>query len=254
MRILVVNGNTSDEITERVAEEARAAASPGTEIKPVKAAFGSRLILSRVDNAIAAHAVITALARHHEDCDAAVIAASPDMGLAGARELLPIPVVGMTETALLTSCMIGGMFGLIVFDRRATPVFKDLVASYGLTARMAGMYTVEMTKTDFFDPERVKTSILGAIEHLVQMDGADCVVITGATMAGVSQSLRGPSPVPLVSSITCAVRQAELLVGLDLPKPRSGSYASPPSSDPSGIDPAIARLMAGDEQGRVGKP
>ena len=72
MRILLINGNTSPIITERVAEEARRMASTDTVIDAVTAEFGASLILSRTDNAIAAHAVITAIAGHSARADAAI--------------------------------------------------------------------------------------------------------------------------------------------------------------------------------------
>src|SRR4051794_17986293 len=142
MRILLVNGNTSAAITERIASEARRVASSSTEINAVTADFGARLIISRTDSAIAAHAVISAIAQHCPNADAAVIAVSTDTGLHAARELAPIPVVGMTEASLLTACMLGGRFGLIVFDQRALPVFRELVAMHGQSERMAGALAV----------------------------------------------------------------------------------------------------------------
>src|SRR5512137_1045322 len=97
MRILVVNANTSAIVTEKVAVEARASASPGTEIVAVTGTFGARVIGSRSEHAIGEHSTIALVACHGADCDAVVIAVSYDTGLRGARELLPIPVVGMTE-------------------------------------------------------------------------------------------------------------------------------------------------------------
>src|SRR5262245_30947786 len=145
MRILVVNSNTSDIVTGKVAAAARAAASPGTEIVAVTGTFGARVIGTRSEHAIAEHSTIALVAKHAPGCDAVVIAVSYDTGLRGARELFAIPVVGMTEAGLLTACMLGGKIGVIVFGRRVLPLYQELVAGYGLAGRIAGWRVIEST-------------------------------------------------------------------------------------------------------------
>lgn len=44
MRLLLVNANTSEFVTAKVADAARRAAAPGTEIVPVTGRFGARVI------------------------------------------------------------------------------------------------------------------------------------------------------------------------------------------------------------------
>jgi allantoin racemase len=95
VKLLVVNGNTTDAITARIAAAARGAAGAGTEIVAVTAGFGARVVGTRAEDVIAAHAVLETAARHHAGCDAVVVAISSDAGLAAARELLPIPVIGI---------------------------------------------------------------------------------------------------------------------------------------------------------------
>jgi allantoin racemase len=103
LRILLANANTTEAVTAICAASARAAASPGTEIVPTTPRFGPALISSRVENAIAAHGILDCLAAHHAGCDAAIRAVSHDTALAAARQLLPIPVLGITEAACLTA-------------------------------------------------------------------------------------------------------------------------------------------------------
>ena len=86
MRLLLINGNTTAAITERCAAAARAAAGPGTEIVPLTASRGPKIIGTRAENALAAAAVIELLAQHAGSADAALIAISFDTALDGARE------------------------------------------------------------------------------------------------------------------------------------------------------------------------
>ncbi len=143
MRLLLANSNTSDFVTSRVAAAARAAASPGTEIVAVTGRFGARVIGTRTELAVAEHATVELLAEHAAGCDAAIIAVSYDVALPAAREMLAIPVVGITEAALLTACMLGGRIGVVLFGARVLPLYQELIARYGLADRVAGWRVVD---------------------------------------------------------------------------------------------------------------
>jgi len=227
MRILVINSNTSEIVTEKVE-----AAATGT--------FGARVLGTRAENAIAEHSTIALAARHASGCDAVLIAVSYDTGLRGARELLDIPVVGMTEAGLLTACMLGGSIGVITFGRRVLPVYQELVAGYGLAARIAGWRVMESTAAygRGAHPE-LDRELIAAANDLVRQDFADCILITGAVMAGVPARLRPDVPVPIVDCIVCGVQQAELLARQKHPKPRAGSYAAPAGRELIEVDPSI---------------
>ncbi len=250
MRLLVVNANTSEIVTGKVAAQARASTSTGTDIVPVTGTFGARVIGTRAENAIGEHSVIDLVARHAGGCDAVVIAVSYDTGLRAARELLPVPVVGMTEAGLLTACMLGGRIGVVVFGRRVLPMYQELVASYGLSARIAGWRVLESTAPYTQDThDALDREIEATACDLVEKDMAEVVVLTGAVMAGVPARVQTAVPVPVVDCIACAVRQAELLVQLNLPKPTAGSYALPSAREMVGVDPAIAARFAARSPG-----
>jgi allantoin racemase len=248
MKLLVVNGNTTAAITARLAATARDAASPGTEIVAVSAPFGAPVVGTRAEETIAAHAVLEAAAAHHAGCDAVVVAISTDAGAAAARELLPVPVVGITEAALLTACALGGGFGLLTFGARAAGWSRELVGRYGLSARLAALEALDTPAAAYTDPESFAAPLLAGVERLVER-GADTVVIAGAAFAGLCRTLQPRAPVPLLDGVTCAVGQAELLVRLGLPKPRAGSYAAVPPRTVDGVGPALAALLGRDPPG-----
>ncbi|WP_439576802.1 aspartate/glutamate racemase family protein [Elioraea sp.] len=243
LRILLANANTTAAVTEICAASARAAASPGTEIVPATPRFGPAIISSRAENAIAAHGILDCLAAHHVGCDAAVLAVSYDTALAAARQLLPIPVLGMTEAACLTACMLGGRFGLTTFS--STELYRELIASYGLTARLAGVAVVAASPYDAAsDPGAVAAKVAEAARGLAR-EGADAVILGGAALAGMGARIQAEVPVPLVDGIAAAVRFAEALVALGLKKPGTGSYAAPSGRASVGLADTLAALLRG---------
>jgi allantoin racemase len=243
MRLLIANANTTEAITAACAEAARAAAAPGTEIIAVTARFGPAVISSRAENVIAGHAVLDTLAEHAGQVDAVLLAVSHDTALDAARQLMPCPVIGMTEAACLTACMLGGRFGIVTFG--GVEMYRELVARYGLESRLADIVGVNATPPEAVsEPDSVGNKVLLATRALAA-EGANSVVLAGAALAGFDNRLQEAAPVALLDGMACGVRMAELLVGLRLPKPRAGSYAPPAGRQASGISEALRALLRG---------
>ncbi|PZW45916.1 allantoin racemase [Humitalea rosea] len=243
MRILIANANTTQEITELCAAAARSAASPGTEIVPATPRFGPAVISSRAENIIAGHALLELLAEHAGTVDAVVLAVSHDTALEAARQLMPCPVVGMTEAACFAACLVGARFGLVTFGGIET--YRERIGQHGLAGRLAGLVGVEATPQETLaDPAGVEVKVLAGIMALVAA-GADAVVLGGAALAGMAPRLQGRTPVPLLDGIVCAVRMAEMLVGLGLPKPAAGSMAPPEGRASIGLSEPLAAMLRG---------
>jgi allantoin racemase len=243
MRLLVANANTTEAITEACAAAARAAAAPGTEIVAATPRFGPAVISSRAENVIAGHALLELLAEHAGRVDACLLAVSHDTALDAARQMMPCPVVGMTEAACFIGCMVGGRFGLVTFGGIDT--YRDLVARHGLAGRLAGLVGVDATPPEAVaDPEGVGAKVLDAVAALAAQ-GADSVVLAGAALAGFDRRLQARAPVALLDGMACGVRMAEALVALNLPRPRSGSYAACAGRASTGLAPPLAALLQG---------
>lgn len=244
MRILVMNANTTDFVTQTAANEARRVASAGTEIVPATADFGAAIVATRSEHAVAEHAAVVLAARHAPGCDAVVIAVSYDTGLKALREMLSIPVVGMTEAALLTACMLGGRIGLISFGARVWPMYRELIEGYGLWGRIAGSRVLENTSAyKPGDYSALDAELVANAKDLIAKDGAETIILLGAVMAGVARRIEEQVPVPVLDGIRCAIPQAEALVRVAARKPSTGSYAPTGERAVSGLDPALTAMF-----------
>ena len=126
MRLLLLNPNTTEAVTERLAGTARAAAGAGTQIIPLTAPRGVPFIASRAEAQIAGVVALEMLAEHHGRYDAAIIAAFADPGLFAARELFDAPIVGLAEAAMLTACMLGRRFSIVTFTTSMGPLVQGM--------------------------------------------------------------------------------------------------------------------------------
>lgn len=244
MRILLVNGNTSDEVTDTLAGVARDAAGPDTEIISATGTFGVRLIGHRAEAAIAEHAVLERIAERADTVDGVVIGVSGDTALRAARAMVDVPVVGMTEAAMLMACMLGGRFGLITFSTASIPLYWELVKSHGLMERAAGMRTIDVTFAQAFgERDSMTAPIVEAAEALISEDSAETLILVGAAGAGLPAKLQSRVAVPLLDGITCGVLLVEALIRLGAPVPTTGSYVLPPGNLVKGLSGALTSRL-----------
>lgn len=230
MRLLIVNSNTSEGVTELVEEEARRAASPNTEIVAVTAGMGPATIECRAEALISGYGTLLALAEHAEGVDAAVIACFSDPGLAAARELFPFPVSGIAEASMLTACQLGSRFSIVTVGKRSETTLWELTRSYGLEARLASVRAADRSVAQVATSQQDNFETLFELcEKAMTEDHADVIILGGAVMAGMPGRMSERLGIPVLDGVSCGVRQAELLHLLKLPsKPRRGSYQSPP--------------------------
>jgi allantoin racemase len=246
MRLLIVNSNTSERVTGIVANTAKRVASPGTELEFATGTFGASVIASRTENAIAAHATADLIARHAHSCDGVVIAVSYDSGLRAARELLGVPVVGITEASLLAALTLGTRIGLIVWGKGAVSVYLELVDSYGLGSRISGTRRIDLPATgENCDEAVLDEAIISASRDLVDRTDAEVIVLVGAVLSGRSSKVEAQLEVPVLDGMRCAVPMLEALVRIKARPASSGSYALPGRRETAGLSAELTqRLLA----------
>jgi allantoin racemase len=244
MRILVVNPNTTQAVTARIATVAQAAASPGTHLDFATAPFGPAVISSRAEDALAGHGALQAVAEHYAGHDAVILGASWDTALAGLRELLPVPVTGFTEAAITVATQLAERFALVTVGPRAASGHRRIVAECGLASRLAGIGEIDIDYGAILDdPQAAVTAVVSASRPLIERAGAEAIVPTGAVFAGLHRDIERQLPVPVLDAASCAVQLAECLVRLAPVKPTVGSRSKPPARAVNGVSDVLAKLF-----------
>ncbi|MFN0160886.1 MAG: aspartate/glutamate racemase family protein [Burkholderiales bacterium] len=208
MKLLLVNGNRTESVTRTVLDEARAAAGPGTDCRAVTAAFGADVVHGHAEDVVAAHAVLDAIARAGP-CDAVIIAISFDSGLAAARELLDVPVYGITESALATAAQRGRRIGVITFGQGSRRLYEDVFARSGSAVHIAQVRTLDIASTDAYLTPLAQDERVVAAAHELAQGGAEAVAVCGAAVSGIARRIGARVPVPLFDGVACAVARAK---------------------------------------------
>lgn len=171
--------------------------------------------------------------------DAYAISTLPDPALREIRSALRIPVVGYGEAAMLTSCLVGARFAIMVFIDQLTDLLADNARQYGLADRLVGVSDVGFRFTDvlkgYADPaplierfrQAARTQIAAGAEVLIPGEAPLCVLLA-------SQGVTQVDGVPVMDSLAAWVKQAETLVDLQrngMDRCQRGYFNEPPARE-----------------------
>lgn len=249
-RILLINPNTSDSVSQLIGAEAQRAASADTQIDVLTAPFGVAYIETRSEALIGGYAALQLAAEHYTDYDAIIVAAFGDPGLEALREALPIPVIGMTEAALATATQSGGKTAIIAISQRIQAWYRECSEREGFGSQLCAIRALDQTLANIGTVQEDQGERLIALAELaVTEDHADNLILAGAPLAGLARAVAHRLPVPAFDGVSCAVRQAEALVNLTREQgtcgfdKRQGSFARPPEKPCQGLSPALSALI-----------
>ncbi|MBB6285802.1 allantoin racemase [Pseudomonas sp. SJZ103] len=228
MRILVVNVNTTESITETIAQQARAVASPGTEIVGLTPYFGAESVEGNFESYLAAIAVMDRVMAYDQPFDAVIQAGYGEHGREGLQELLNVPVVDITEAAASTAMFLGHAYSVVTTLDRTVPLIEDRLKLAGLyqrcaSVRASGMAVLELEE----DPLAAMEAIVRQAELAIREDKAEVICLGCGGMAGLDEQIRQRTGVPVVDGVTAAVTIAESLVRLGLSTSKIRTYATP---------------------------
>lgn len=228
MRILVVNVNTTESITDAIADQARSVAMPGTEIIGLTPRFGAESVEGNFESYLAAIGVMDCVMAYDQSFDAVIQAGYGEHGREGLQELLDVPVVDITEAAASLAMLMGHVYSVVTTLDRTVPLIEDRLRLAGLfqrctSVRASGLAVLELEG----DPARAVEAIVAQAEMAVRDDKAEVICLGCGGMAGLDELIQQRTGVPVVDGVTAAVTLAESLVRLGLRTSKVRTYARP---------------------------
>lgn len=240
MRILCLNANRTSFVTATVASEVRAVLGSGATVIEATAEFGPDVIRTHFDQAIATHAALDLAARHASEIDAVLVAASFDPAVDGLRELLGLPVLGISQASIAFARMIGRRIGYVSAGAISTPLYRDTLDKYDINRDCADWQVVETPSAYAHgDKTSVEAIITSAVQRLAD-NGADVAVLLGAVYCGLARKLGPSSPIPLVDGGLSGALMLEALI-------RTGPLTAPRirvASQHEGLSPDLIAFTA----------
>lgn len=225
-RITVINPNTSAELTDAIVLAAREVSGAGVTVRGVHPADGVPSVESHAEEAIAAVGVLAQVREQQADTDAYVVACFGDTGVQAAREVATCPVVGMTEAALQTACLIAHRFVVVTLPARTVAHSDRVVRALGLEHRCS-VVAVDVPVAELVGGStHLLDAFTVAARTAMAQDGAEAVVLGCAGLADLVGPLSRALGVPVVDGVAAAVGIATGLVAMGLNTSRANTFAA----------------------------
>ena len=208
-RILVINPNSTEAVTQGIDEAMAALRIPGgpaIDCMTLKEGPPGIETQQHVDGVIP-H--LLHLVREREaEYSAFVIACYSDPGLHSVRESTAKPVLGISECGILTALTLGQKFGVIAILQKSIPRHLRYMGAMGVMDRLAAELPVGLAVTELSDQKKTFGRMVEVATALRDVHGANVIVMGCAGMARYRKPLQDAVGLPVVEPSQAAVGMA----------------------------------------------
>lgn len=208
-RILVINPNSTVAVTQgidRACQPLRMADGPAIECVTLAEGPPGIETQRHVDGVIGP--LTRLIAQREADCSAFVIACYSDPGLHACREVTSKPVLGISESGVLTALTLGQRFGVIAILPGSIPRHLRYLGAMGVSQRLVRERALGLKVVELADESRTLARMIEVGKSLRDDDGADVLVMGCAGMAAYRDRLQEACGLPVVEPTQAAVGMA----------------------------------------------
>ncbi|MBX2880806.1 MAG: aspartate/glutamate racemase family protein [Granulosicoccus sp.] len=216
MRLLFINPNTTESMTDKLKSAAQVVAHSPVEIFAATSNDGPASIQGPEDGEAALPGLLAALRDGVEqNMDGFVIACFDDTGLDQCRELTDKPVIGIGEAAFHASMMLGHRFTVVTTLSVSVPVIEQNLDRYGLASACARVRASEVPVLELEKPGTDAAQIISKeIATAIAEDDCQAIVLGCAGMADLAARLSAAHRIPVIDGVAAAVGLCASLVSL----------------------------------------
>lgn len=208
-RILVINPNSTEAVTQGIDEAMAALRIPGgpaIDCMTLKEGPPGIETQQHVDGVIP-H-LLHLVRERDAEYSAFVIACYSDPGLHSVREATAKPVLGISECGILTALTLGQKFGVIAILQKSIPRHLRYMGAMGVMDRLAGELPVGLAVTELSDEKKTFGRMVEVATALRDVHGANVIVMGCAGMARYRKPLQDAVGLPVVEPSQAAVGMA----------------------------------------------
>jgi len=232
-RILVVNPNTNPKNTKVIADAIAPFTPPGVEVETVSPDKGPVGLESYYHNYMASVNVHKRIVKaEKEGYDGVVIACYGDPGIEGAKELVDIPVVGITDASYALARMLATKFLVVVSAETAVPRQIRYIKSLGIPDYQYAVRPIGLTVLGVMsDRMSAKDMIAKNCEIALKETGSEIIVMGCSGFSGLRAELEKQLNVPIIDPVVAGVQVCATLINMGLSQSKVSTYKTPPVFD-----------------------
>jgi allantoin racemase len=232
-KILVINPNTNPKNTKVIADAIKPFTPEGVKVDAVSPAKGPVGLESYYHNYLASVNVHERIVEaEKEGYDGIVIACYGDPGIEGAKELVDIPVVGITEASYALARMLATKFLVVVSAETAVPRQIRYIKSLGIPDFQYAVRPIGLTVLGVMsDRMSAKDLIANNCEVALKETGAELIVMGCSGFSGLRSDLEKQLNVPIIDPVVAGVTICNALIKMGLAQSKVSTYKTPPVFD-----------------------
>lgn len=219
-------------MTRAIEQAARKAAHTGTVVTATNPTMGPVSIESHTDEALAAVGIIEVISADLAAGtvpDGYAIACFGDPGLDAARELSPVPVVGIAQAAFYAAALLGRRFAIITTLGRTLGRAHDLLVLNGFEDKCVDARACELPVLAFDgQDDQAYQALLSQAKDCIATANPDAIVLGCAGMAPLCTRLSQDLGIPVVDGVVASVGLLEMLAAFPQLTGASGEFSPPP--------------------------
>ena len=206
--ILVVNPNTSEEMTAAIDRMAWEAAGTSANIVTRRSLHGPHTIEGPLDAVLGAAGMLEVVGAYPYSFDAVVVACFGDPGVEALRLLVQVPVIGIGAASFIQAAFLSGHFAIVTPTVGTPERYTSVTQVLGIATQFVGTYQTPLAVVDFEsgDPTVVDTLVFHAQQAV--KDGADCLLFGCAGIADQLREIEERAGVLCIPSVAAGVTQA----------------------------------------------
>ncbi len=208
MKILILNPNSSIEMTADIQRNAAAYANGAFEVKTLLTQGAPEFIDYYLDQALCAPGMIKNVYDNEAEYDAFIVACHCDPNIDLIKEITNKPVVGIGEASMKMASMLGHSFSVVSTGLHSVPNKEAVVRKYHLEGCLASVRAPKSEGCCGSD----EALFMEAAKLAIEEDMAEVIVLGCAGMSGLDKKMSKALGVPVLDGVVCALIIAEGLV------------------------------------------
>ncbi len=208
MRILIINPNSDEEMTQVILRNARAYADGMFEVDCITNVTAPPFIVTYSDIAATTEGMLQILRENEEKYDAFLVGCHGDPNLDLLREVTDKLVIGIGEASMKIASMLGHKFTILSPGDRGMPNKEVLIQRYHLENYVASIVSSNQGGIDW----QSKEPLIRAGKLAMERDGCEVIVLGCAGLGHIAADLEAELGIPVLDSVTCGLILAEGLV------------------------------------------
>ena len=218
MRILIINPNSSRDMTRAIQKAARRFAGDSFEVECLATPGAPPFIETYEDQLKAAPGMIQLLRENEALSDGFVVACHCDPNLDALKEITAKPVVGIGEASMKLATLLGHRFAVLSTSAHSIPNKEALIRKYHL--QDLGFVTAPGKGAR----GGLEKKLLEAARKAVAEKGAEVLVLGCAGLAGLDRRFQKALKAPVLDGVACALIMVTGLVRYGVSTSKIGRY------------------------------